>query len=403
MDVGGVTRRPPQQRAAAPRTPPNARAPEARPRGPPSKVTRARVRRPGRCGRGSRAAAPATPGSRFGPGGAPNAGQAPRGARPGRGCAYPSRHFRPPAPARRAAAGCHGDVVARPAEPAWQPGRGAGGSWASRRRGAAQRGRGPGPTSGQPPQHGGPCQPSTRPQGAALLRGLLPAAGPDRGGHDWCLAWYVPRRYCLGKCPAVQRAPPLHDHRPDLPAGRRPAGLPRLQERGETHHQSPARAAARLRLRHRLGLVAVFEHHRKKGYADLYSLHSWCGILAFALFAVQWLVGFSFFLFPGASFSLRSRYRPQHVFFGAAVFLLSVAAALLGLKEALLFELGTKYSMFEPEGVLANVLGLLLVAFATVVLYILTRADWKRPLQAEEQALSMDFKTLTEGDSPSSQ
>ncbi|KAB0367209.1 hypothetical protein FD755_020533 [Muntiacus reevesi] len=152
-----------------------------------------------------------------------------------------------------------------------------------------------------------------------------------------------------------------------------------------------------------VGLVAVFDHHRKEGYADLYSLHSWCGILVFALFFVQWLVGFSFFLFPGASFSLRSRYRPQHVFFGAAIFLLSVATALLGLKEALLFELGTKYSTFEPEGVLANVLGLLLAAFATVVLYILTRADWKRPLQAEEQALSMDFKTLTEGDSPSSQ
>ncbi|XP_059764588.1 transmembrane ascorbate-dependent reductase CYB561 [Balaenoptera ricei] len=152
-----------------------------------------------------------------------------------------------------------------------------------------------------------------------------------------------------------------------------------------------------------VGLVAVFDYHRKEGYADLYSLHSWCGILVFVLFFVQWLVGFSFFLFPGASFSLRSRYRPQHVFLGGAIFLLSVGTALLGLKEALLFELGTKYSKFEPEGVLANVLGLLLAAFGAVVLYILTRADWKRPLQAEEQALSMDFKTLTEGDSPSSQ
>ncbi|XP_047614629.1 LOW QUALITY PROTEIN: transmembrane ascorbate-dependent reductase CYB561 [Phacochoerus africanus] len=152
-----------------------------------------------------------------------------------------------------------------------------------------------------------------------------------------------------------------------------------------------------------VGLVAVFDYHRKKGIADLYSLHSWCGILVFVLFLAQWLVGLGFFLFPGASFSLRSRYRPQHVFFGAAIFLLSWAPALLGLKEALLFQLGTKYSAFESEGVLANVLGLLLVAFGAVVLYILTRADWKRPLQAEEQALSMDFKTLTEGDSPSSQ
>lgn len=62
-----------------------------------------------------------------------------------------------------------------------------------------------------------------------------------------------------------------------------------------------------------------------------------------------------------------------------------------------------KYSTFEPEGILANVLGLLLACFGVAVLYILAQADWKRPPQAEEQALSMDFKTLTEGDSPSSQ
>ncbi|XP_045670312.1 transmembrane ascorbate-dependent reductase CYB561 isoform X2 [Ursus americanus] len=152
-----------------------------------------------------------------------------------------------------------------------------------------------------------------------------------------------------------------------------------------------------------VGLVAVFDYHRKKGYADLYSLHSWCGILVCILFFVQWLVGFSFFLFPGASFSLRGRYRPQHVFFGATIFLLSVGTALLGLKEALLFKLGAKYSTFGAEGVLGNVLGLLLVGFGGTVLYILRRSDWKRPPQAEEQALSMDFKTLTEGDSPSSQ
>lgn len=150
-----------------------------------------------------------------------------------------------------------------------------------------------------------------------------------------------------------------------------------------------------------VGLVAVFDYHRKKGYADLYSLHSWCGLLVFGLYVVQWLVGFSFFLFPGASFSLRSRYRAQHVFCGAAIFLLSVGTALLGLKEALLFKLGTKYSTFEPEGVLGNLLGLLLLAFGLTVLYTLTRRDWSRPAQEEEQALSMDFKTLTEGDSPS--
>ncbi|XP_008010367.2 transmembrane ascorbate-dependent reductase CYB561 isoform X1 [Chlorocebus sabaeus] len=96
-----------------------------------------------------------------------------------------------------------------------------------------------------------------------------------------------------------------------------------------------------------VGLVAVFDYHRKKGYADLYSLHSWCGILVFVLYFVQWLVGFGFFLFPGAPFSLRSRYRPQHIFFGATIFLLSVGTALLGLKEALLFNLGPRTALVE--------------------------------------------------------
>ncbi|XP_006532197.1 transmembrane ascorbate-dependent reductase CYB561 isoform X4 [Mus musculus] len=36
-----------------------------------------------------------------------------------------------------------------------------------------------------------------------------------------------------------------------------------------------------------VGLVAVFDYHKKKGYADLYSLHSWCGILVFVLYFVQ--------------------------------------------------------------------------------------------------------------------
>lgn len=43
-------------------------------------------------------------------------------------------------------------------------------------------------------------------------------------------------------------------------------------------HMAPASAP---------GLVAVFDYHRKKSYSDLYSLHSWCGILVFVLYFVQ--------------------------------------------------------------------------------------------------------------------
>uniref|UniRef100_A0A663F9L7 Transmembrane ascorbate-dependent reductase CYB561 n=2 Tax=Aquila chrysaetos chrysaetos TaxID=223781 RepID=A0A663F9L7_AQUCH len=149
-----------------------------------------------------------------------------------------------------------------------------------------------------------------------------------------------------------------------------------------------------------VGIVAVFESHRTKGIPDMYSLHSWCGMAAFVLYLLQWLLGCGFFLLPGASFSLRSRYKPQHVFFGIALFALSIAACLLGITEMLLFNIRDSYSHFVPEGVLANTLGVLLVAFGLVVGYVLTRDDWKRPPLAEELALSMDFKTLTEGESP---
>ncbi|KAJ8379018.1 hypothetical protein AAFF_G00231870 [Aldrovandia affinis] len=152
-----------------------------------------------------------------------------------------------------------------------------------------------------------------------------------------------------------------------------------------------------------VGFVAVFDFHAKAKIPDMYSLHSWCGMLTFVLFCTQWLMGLSFFLFPGVSPWLRSRYLSLHVFFGLALLALAVATCLLGITEKLLFSITSTYSRFEPEGVLANTLGLLLVGFGVLVGYILTREEFRRPPHPEEEALSMHFKTLTEGESsPSS-
>nr|XP_056719694.1 transmembrane ascorbate-dependent reductase CYB561 [Euleptes europaea] len=149
-----------------------------------------------------------------------------------------------------------------------------------------------------------------------------------------------------------------------------------------------------------VGLIAVFENHKKKNAPNMYSLHSWCGIAAFSFYLLQWLLGLVFFLCPGVSFSVRSRYKPQHVFFGVFLLILSITTSLLGIVELLLFKIRQVYSSLVPEEVLANILGLLLVAFGAALAYILTRDEWRRPPLAEELALSMDFKTLTEGESP---
>lgn len=36
-----------------------------------------------------------------------------------------------------------------------------------------------------------------------------------------------------------------------------------------------------------VGLVAVFQYHDNKGYANVYSIHSWCGLITVALFGLQ--------------------------------------------------------------------------------------------------------------------
>ncbi|XP_031431141.1 transmembrane ascorbate-dependent reductase CYB561 [Clupea harengus] len=150
-----------------------------------------------------------------------------------------------------------------------------------------------------------------------------------------------------------------------------------------------------------IGMVAVFQYHDARNIPHMYSLHSWCGMLTFVLFIAQWLMGFSFFLFPGATAWLRRAYLPLHVFFGLALFGLAVATCLLGIMEKLLLSISETYSEFAPEGVLANTLGIVLLAFGVLVGYVVTRDEFKRPPHPEEEALSVHFKTLTDGGSVS--
>ncbi|XP_048102421.1 transmembrane ascorbate-dependent reductase CYB561 isoform X1 [Alosa alosa] len=146
-----------------------------------------------------------------------------------------------------------------------------------------------------------------------------------------------------------------------------------------------------------IGIVAVFQYHDANNIPHMYSLHSWCGMLTFVLFIAQWLLGFCFFLFPWTTTWLRSLYLPLHVFFGLSLFGLAVATCLLGIMEKLLFAISDTYSAYAPEGILANTLGIMLLAYGVLVGYVVTRDEFKRPPHPEEEALSVHFKTLTEG------
>ncbi|XP_042277299.1 lysosomal membrane ascorbate-dependent ferrireductase CYB561A3 isoform X2 [Thunnus maccoyii] len=134
-----------------------------------------------------------------------------------------------------------------------------------------------------------------------------------------------------------------------------------------------------------LGLCAVFDFHNAKNTPNLYSLHSWIGLATTALFAIQWVVGMAGFLLPWSPISLRKLLKPIHVWMGGSILLLSIAACISGINEKLFFVLkgnasGTQpYAKLPSEALLANSLGVLIVAFGLIVLKILSNHKWQRP------------------------
>jgi len=128
-----------------------------------------------------------------------------------------------------------------------------------------------------------------------------------------------------------------------------------------------------------VGLVAVFDFHNAGNIPNMYSLHSWIGLSTVILFCLQFLFGFMAFLLPKFSDDYRAKYLLIHQYFGSAIFIMAIGTCLLGMTEKLFFSIKSTYSKFVAEGVLANVLGLILVIFGGLVMLLLTKREFKRP------------------------
>merc|ERR1712060_436129 len=107
----------------------------------------------------------------------------------------------------------------------------------------------------------------------------------------------------------------------------------------------------------------------------MYSLHSWIGLIGAILFTFQWLAGFIIFALPIFNSNIRTLYLKNHAYLGQYLFAISVITVLLGLTEKLIFvsayDANKKgfYQQKEFEGILMNLFGIIVVLFATPVLY----------------------------------
>ncbi|UXI22409.1 hypothetical protein NH340_JMT08352 [Sarcoptes scabiei] len=134
------------------------------------------------------------------------------------------------------------------------------------------------------------------------------------------------------------------------------------------------------------GSVSVIYFHHKMNITHFYSLHSWLGISTWSLFILQFITGFTAFLFPTASFGLRKMLMPYHRYVGVCTFVLASATCLTGLNEKAIFAFkNPAYSSLAMNGILTNSIGLLLCIYCSLVVFLVTKIEYQRKPLPEEQ------------------
>ncbi|KAK4283177.1 hypothetical protein QN277_000159 [Acacia crassicarpa] len=118
-----------------------------------------------------------------------------------------------------------------------------------------------------------------------------------------------------------------------------------------------------------VGTYAIFLYHDEKDIVNLYSFHSWIGIAAIVLYGVQWIYGFVIFMYPGGDPCLRSVSMPWHIVFGLMVYVMVVAAAVLGYLEKLTFLENKGLAKFGSQAYLVNFTSVVTVLFAVLVVF----------------------------------
>ncbi|GAB6021194.1 hypothetical protein CHUAL_003819 [Chamberlinius hualienensis] len=133
-----------------------------------------------------------------------------------------------------------------------------------------------------------------------------------------------------------------------------------------------------------IAVVAVFDYHglKKPPIPDLYSLHSWMGLGTLGLFALQFIFGFFSFLVllccEKSTASFRAALLPIHTHFGLATFLMGVATCVTGLTEKAIFTLGPSYSERTEEGIVINVLGLVIIVAGILLTFLVRHPKFQR-------------------------
>ncbi|CAG0884813.1 unnamed protein product [Cyprideis torosa] len=137
-----------------------------------------------------------------------------------------------------------------------------------------------------------------------------------------------------------------------------------------------------------IGVYVAFNNHKLNNYPDLQSIHAWLGLLTVIFFMAQWVGGLTAFLNPGTPLRYRQAVLPWHVFFGCVLFGMSLASCLTGLMEYACFYFQCNKSK-DSEGGLVVLISLVFVCYCTMVTYLVSHSQFKRPPDPQPSLSSM--------------
>ncbi|KAL4120109.1 hypothetical protein QTP88_012843 [Uroleucon formosanum] len=127
-----------------------------------------------------------------------------------------------------------------------------------------------------------------------------------------------------------------------------------------------------------LGLCAMYVHKeigKPEGSAfyegHLYSIHSWTGVLAAALFTVQWLSAGATFMMP----CLHSMGLPLGKMFSLYTTLVSTICLIAGVNQHAIKTLAKDYRTYSIESLILNGFGMLVIVFLFLIIYMVIKPN----------------------------
>jgi len=97
-----------------------------------------------------------------------------------------------------------------------------------------------------------------------------------------------------------------------------------------------------------VGLVAVFEYKNDRNSANLWSIHSWVGLMTISLFLAQYLLGVYLFFYEGADPDMREAYIPFFAWLDVVVYVSACFTAEMGIVQENT-KLGCTYNVTEMD------------------------------------------------------